>query len=190
MRLLMLTLLFFGLCAGSAMAQGIKPVYRNFIWGASPEDVRKYETAMFYDDSNGLSFFEDTNIGRMVYRYDFNGGKLWRIRVQYMEFHRPSPKAALDVVADEKQKLEKQYGTPVRDGLVWKDSTWRNAAPWFERGFAMGKVRIETEWQLNDTNILFTAFHNGTFYDLSYRLENKAAVDEAGQGFDLFKFND
>lgn len=185
--------LFMFLCvamAGPSFAQSIKPVFRNVIWGASQEDVRKYETALFYDDRDGLSFFEDTNVSRMVYRYDFREGRLWRIRVNYMDFHRTSPHEVLSVVADEKIRLEKQYGTPVRDGLIWLDSSYRNVAPWFERAFAMGKVRVETEWQTQDTHILFKALHNGSGYDLSYTLEHKTEADEAAQPFEVLKFND
>lgn len=173
----------------SAMAQG-KPVFRNFIWGVSPQDVRKFETAMYYDDKDGLTFFEDTAIGRVIYRYDFRDDKLWRIRKEYMQFDRPTTKAVLDIVSDEKAKLEKKYGKPVRDDLFWIDRSWRRYGPYFERAFAMGKVRIEAEWQVEDTGILMKSYHSDPFFELTTTYENKTASEEAAQSFDLFKFNE
>lgn len=193
MRFIFIALTIFAVSASfvtSSIAQEVSPVFRGFVWGVSPAEVKKFEKAVFYDDRNGLSFFEDTKKGRIVYRYEFNDEKLWRIHARYMDFHRTTKRAALDAVIDEKLQLEKKYGKPVRDDLVWLDSAYRNIGPWFERAFGMGKVRIETEWQTADTHVFFQAFYDGVYYNLSYSLESRKADEEADQGFQMFNFND
>jgi hypothetical protein len=195
MRFLLLTIfaniMLLGALSAQAQEQRELPmVFRNFVWGVTPEEVKKMETAELYDERGGLTYFEDIGRDRLIYRYEFSEGKLSRINVRFMEFHRTTPRAVLDVVADEKIKLEKKFGVPMRDALVWLDSSYRNIPQWFERAFAMGKVRIEAEWQTGNTYVLLQAFHNSYNYELSYTLENKNIVDDVDQGFQLFNFNE
>ncbi len=185
----LLGLIFFAMIL-SAPAQAATS-YRNFVWGVSPADVKKFESAINYDDKDGtLSFFEDTSVGRNVIRYDFRDDKLWRIRVGYQELHRPYINQILDIAADEQAKLTKKFGKPVNEKLVWKDLWYKRYAKLFERAFGMGKVTIESEWQNEDTNVVFRAYKGDPYYEVGYTLENRAAAAEAVQGLLPFTFNE
>jgi hypothetical protein len=171
-------------------AQARGDVFRGFIWGVSPEDVRAYEKAVYYDDRDGLSFFEDIDGARRIYRYDFRDDKLWRIRVSFMELHRPYTQQVLDMIADEQNRLERKYGKPVREGLVWTDNTYRRYGQLFKRAFAMGHVRIEADWQTADTAVQMRAYKGDPYYELQYTIENRAPVNAAEPTFQPFTFNE
>lgn len=188
LRLLMLALCFVSLPAYAASPQ---PVFHGFVWGVSPQDVQRFETAMLYDaQDNMLSFFEDTKEGRKIYRYDFNNKKLWRIRVTYQELYRPVPKQILDLAADDKAALQKEYGTPDRDQLIWSDNYYRRYGKLFERAFAMGLVRIEAEWHRDQTRILFDAYKGEYAYEIRTIFEKRDASKEADQAFEFLKYNE
>ena len=163
--------------------------FRGFIWGVSPEDVRAYEKAVYYDDRDGLSFFEDVDGTRRIYRYDFRNDKLWRVRVSYMELHRPYTRQILDIVADAQNQLEVKYGKPVREGLVWTDNRYRRYGQLFDRAFAMGHVRIEADWQTKDTAVEMRAYKGDPYYELRYIIENRVPANAAEPTFTPFTFN-
>jgi hypothetical protein len=72
---LALTLL---VCALPASANEMSPL-RHFLWGTTPEEVRKFETATFYNKDETSEFYVEPLDGyNRTIRYDFRDGKLWR----------------------------------------------------------------------------------------------------------------
>lgn len=173
---------------------GIAPakadVFRGFIWGVSKDDVRAYEKAVYYDDRDGLSFFEDINGTRRIYRYDFREDGLWRVRVNYMALHRPYTQEVLDIVADQQRSLSDKYGAPAREELVWMKNRYRRYSQLLSRAFAMGDVRIETDWQNADTLVRMRAYKGDPYYELQYVIEKRAPANAGGTAFQPFIFNE
>lgn len=183
-------LLLIALCLPfAAQAAGI---YRNFIWGAGPQDVREFEKAILYgEEDNSISFLEDKNGRRTIIYYDFTDNKLWRIRVEYFELHEANPQMILDLIMDEQKELTKIFGTPSKENMIWKDKTYRNYPQFWHRAFGGRDMRIETEWKTDAAQVHFESYRNkeDQKYTLSYTVEDPAvaATLEAAKTQDPWK---
>jgi hypothetical protein len=174
--ILMLCVLLCGFAA-PAMAQS---AYRNFIWGVSPQDVKKFEKAAFYKEENGsLYFLEMRNKTRVLLRYDFQDGKLWRARHEYVELFNSTPHNLLSNILAEEESLSKIYGSPVRQQLIWKDDLYKNYPQFWGRAYGSRDLRFETQWQKDDTQVVLESYRNANdpYYTLGYTVTNAKAVE-------------
>lgn len=160
-----------------AMAQSAPAPFRGFIWGVSPEDVRHFEKAIFYkEDKGSLLFLDQPDEFRRLIRYDFDGGKLWRARYDYVELTLPNSAAVMDRVADLERELTSQYGKPSKQELIWKNRLYANYPQFWARSFLSGDLKFRTEWDFGDTKIVLQSFHDDLYYQLFYTAEKTNAV--------------
>lgn len=168
LRILLFILALF--IATPAMADST--IFRNFVWGASKDDVRQFESAKFYkEEGDSLFFVEQPDDFRRLIRYDSKDGKLWGARYEYQELFFPNANKVLDRYADEEFLLEKLYGKPLEEKFIWKDRTYRNFPQFWARALFEENLRIETVWQVNDTRITLYCYYDGAIYQLYYTLE-------------------
>lgn len=171
--LILLTILLMPL---SAQAAG---VYRNFVWGVSPQDVRTFEKAIFYkQDDTSLFFLEEKDGRRTLIRYDFKDDKLWRIRFDYVELYTPKSLVVFDLVMAEQDGLTKLFGPPAKEDLIWADKKYRDFPKFWHRALAYEHLTIVSEWKNEQSLVRFEAFHNkkGSFYTIGYTIEDAAAA--------------
>ncbi len=163
-----------------AMAQTApRADFRNFIWGASPQDVRQFESAVFYKEENGSLFFlEQPDEFRRLIRYDFADGKLWRARYEFVEFNIPDSAAVLDKLADFQASLEKQYGKPTKEQMIWGNRLYRDYPQFWARSLLSGDLKFHTEWVFGSTRVILECFHGDLFFQLYYTAEK---VDAGGK---------
>lgn len=178
--------------AAPAMAKERSPL-RHFVWGASPEDIRKYETGTYFKSEDGSDYyvepFEDF-YKREFYRtirYDFKDGKLWRGQYSYDRLHEPNPMSIFERAADFKIALEKIYGKPTTDTLIWKNERYRKYPSLLGSALRSGHLVVETTWKLPDTQVVMQVYNDGTVYQLTYTAEKIEAVpkDDAGNILNL-----
>jgi len=170
LRLALLTVITL-VCAFPAQAREISPL-RNFMWGATPEDVRKFETATFYKKEGDSEFYvEAFKDSYRTIRYDFRDGKLWRGRYSYDALYHPDPMNVMRQVADFQLALEQIYGKPTADELVWKRNRYRNDSKWLTAAIRSGDVTVRTTWMLPQTKVVMEAYNNVRVYELGYTAE-------------------
>ncbi len=174
------------LLAAPASAQERSPL-RKFVWGATPEDIRKFETGTFFKSEGGSDYyvepFEDfykTEFYRTI-RYDFKDGTLWRGKYSYDAFHEPDPMMIFQRADEFKIALEKIYGKPTKDVLIWKNLKYRNYPKLLGAAFRNGDVEIQTTWELPGTLVVMRSYNDGTVYQLTYTAEKieKEKKDES-----------
>ena len=176
----MAVLLLF-LCAPARADDG---VFRHFVWGVSEADVMKFETATFYKkEGDSLFFLEQPDRFRRLITYDFKGGKLWRARFEYVELHDPDPQKIIDLYDGEERALEKKFGRPVSEDLLWTDRTYRNYPQFWGRALLSGNLKFRTRWQTQGTDIELQTYNGEDFYQIFY-------VMQKSQGKDLTQSND
>lgn len=157
---------------------------RHFVWGATPEDIRKFETATFFKSEDGSDYyvepFEDfykVEFYRTI-RYDFKDGKLWRGQYSYDQLHEANPMSIFERAVDFKIALENIYGKPTNDTLIWKKLRYRNYPKMLGSALRSGHVEVETTWKLPDTLVVMRAYNDGTVYQLTYTAEKVEPVKE------------
>lgn len=170
-----------------ALAADVPKGPRNFIWGVSPQDVRTFEKAIFYQEKdNALEFLEDKKGRRILIRYEFLENKLWKISMEYVELYDVDYATMFDLVMAEQADLASVYGKPTNEELAWKSKKYKNHPKFWGRAFGYGDLKIVTEWQTKDSLARLTAYrdkNNGAFYHLGYTIEDGsiAAKQEAAK---------
>lgn len=168
-------------CAFPASAKEISPL-RHFLWGATPDEVRKFETATFYNKDETSEYYVEPLDGyNRTIRYDFRDGKLWRGYYGYNDLHHPDPLEIMRRAADFELALEQIYGKPTTDELVWKRNEYRDNSRWLAAAMRAGDVRVRVTWMLPGTRVVMESYHDGDFYELYYTAEKYEPSDEMGR---------
>lgn len=165
--------------AAPAWAQG-KPVFRNFIWGVSKEDVRAFESARWYKDEGDSSYYvEKPDRFRRTIRYDFRGNKLWRSYYGWNELHYANPLKIFDEGAKLQATLTGIYGTPTKEEIIRINPRLSNARDDIGRDLRRGDIRVQTLWELPGTKVVMEFYHDGITYQMHYTAEEttKAKTD-------------
>ena len=166
----------------------IKPVFRNFIWGVGKDDVRAFESARLYkEEVNSLYFVEKPDTFNRTIRYDFRDGKMWRAYYGVTELHYPDPMNIFQEGAKMQVALEKIYGEPSAEEILWIRERYR---PYPQRlGVALrsGDVRVRTTWMLPESKVVMEFYHDVLGYQLHYTVEEitKAAAAPTRNILDL-----
>lgn len=170
LRLIPLTLVLISF-AFPAAAGELSPL-RHFVWGATPEDVRKFETATFYKkDATSEYYVEQLDDFNRTIRYDFKDGELWRGYYGYNELDHPDSMMIMQRAADFQIVLEQIYGKPTTDELVWKNTRYRGNSNWLGAAMRSGDVKVRVTWMLPGTKVVMEAYDNGAAYELNYTAE-------------------
>lgn len=163
-------LLFFfliGLWMNPAAAQDA--LFRGFIWGATKEDVRKFETAPFYkDEGDQLFFVEEKEAFRPLITYTFQDGRLIAAKYELQEFHEPNPENVLNRLSDTQASLKKLYGQPISEEMIWRTRTYQYLPRFWGRALYQGSLWFRTLWRNEYTQAVLEAYHDGLFYQINY----------------------
>jgi hypothetical protein len=148
---------------------------------------------MFFKSEGESDFyvepFEDfykTEFYRTI-RYDFRDGKLWRGQYSYDALHEPDPMTIFQRAADFKIALEKIYGKPTKDVLIWKNLRYRNYPHLLGSALRSGHLEIQTTWELPGKKVVMRCYNDGAVYQLTYIAEQVKAPkkDESRNILDL-----
>lgn len=168
--LLLLICLF---TAPLARAQGHGD-FRGFVWGVTPSDVQKYETAKFYKNEAGSFYFLErpskTDYRRLI-RYDFKDGRLWRANYEFQEYSEPDSNAVLYRYEDMVRGLKDEYGAPGADDFLWKDKAYFGHPKFWGRALRSGDLRRRTTWRFGETEIVAELYFSKPHYVLRYAAE-------------------
>lgn len=172
-----------------AKAEG---VFRDFVWGVSKEDVRRFETAVFYKEEGETLVFllkpirtEMLQI-RPLITYEFKDGGLIAARFEYSELHQPNPQSIVDLYTKHQAELTAQWGESLGEEIVWKDEYYKQFPQFWSRAVRSGDLTFRTRWETPDTNAELRLFHDGLYYRLFYTLAKKtAAKDPTREIFEL-----
>lgn len=168
-------------CAAPALAQETSPL-RRFVWDLTPDEVRKVETGTFYKSEGDSDYYVEPfkNFYKPEFyrtiRYDFQGGKLWRGQYSYDALALPDPQLIFDRAADFQIALEKLYGKPSKELLVWKNEKFRRKPRLLGAALREGHLEIRTVWDVADTQVVMRAYNDGTVYQLTYTAEKPGAT--------------
>lgn len=155
--------------------------FRYFVWGVSPEDVKKFETAGFYkEEGDSLYFLElpGPKDFRRLIRYDFENGKLWRGVYDYQELKNPNPGRFLDMYEDLKRMVSKSYGDPVKVDYIWKNQFYKNYPQFWGRSLLSGDLKFYTEWKTGETKAYLTLAHEKPVYKIVFTAEKAGTAPE------------
>lgn len=170
LRLIPLALVLLSFAA-PASAKELSPL-RHFVWGATPEDIRKFETATFYNkDATSEYYVERLDEFNRTIRYDFRDGVLWRGYYGYNELDHPDSMTIMRRAADFQIALEQIYGKPTSDELVWKNNRYRGDSRWLGIAMRTGDVKVRVTWLLPGTKVVMESYDNGAAYELGYTAE-------------------
>lgn len=182
LRLIFLVLAVLTCCAFPAAAREISPL-RHFVWGASAEDVRKFETATFYKkDETSEYYVEPLNGYNRTIRYDFRDGKLWRGYYGYNRLHNPDPLEIMRQAVDFRMALEQIYGKPTTNELVWRRTGYSKDSRWLSAAMRAGDVKVQVTWVLPGTKVVMESYNNGDFYEMNYTAEQYDPVKDMDKG--------
>src|SRR5690606_24465127 len=130
-RVFFMVLVCCAVLPGAAQAQP-QGIVRGFIWGVGMEDVRRYEKGVFFErEGDSLYFLERSEGQDLSIRYDFVQNRLWRVQIDYIDLHYPTPQAVLNVVMDRQAALSRRFGKPDGEELIWHDTLYRNHPEFF-----------------------------------------------------------
>ncbi len=156
----------------AAPARADDGIFRNFVWGVSKEDVRDYETAVFYkEEGNSLFFLLKPDDYRRQIRYDFTNGGLSAARFEYVEYTPPTADIVFKAFYDEEAALKAKFGDPVKEDFTFKDKTYKNYPQFWGRSLLGQDLQIRIEWAAQGTRIVLYCHHDGFAYQLYYTME-------------------
>lgn len=167
-----------------ALAQEVVPgqqSFRYFIWGVTPADVQKFETAKYYKEENGSLYFLELpspkDFRRMI-RYDFQDGKLWRGVYSYEELRDPHPLRILDIYEGVKKSLNNVYGEPGKEDYIWNNPTYKNYPEYWPRALGAGELNFHTEWKSPDSKVVLELAYGTPSYNLVYSAQKLDTDDK------------
>ena len=159
--------------APQALAAGKTMVYRNFIWGVSKEDVRRYEKAVFYkEEGNSLYFLLKPDRFRRMIRYDFKGDKLTGIRFEVVEYREAISGNVVNMFYDVEKELTGFYGPPKSEAF-WKNKRYQKYPAYWGRPLYSGDLRLKNSWNLPDATVEEHAYYDGMMFQLFYTIVKK-----------------
>lgn len=172
---------FLFLCALIVFAMpavAAEKVFRGMMWGASKEDVKKFETGLFdREEGDRLYFYENSKKERVLVTYEFIDGKFWRGTREYRNLQNPSPQGILDMAADAQVTLEKALGRPSSEALLWNDNEYQYYPQFWGRALRSGDLRIRSVWETLQSRIMFETYYDGYAYQMTTRAEWRAVAD-------------
>jgi hypothetical protein len=164
-----------------AMPEMADGIFRNFVWGVSKQDVRKFENARFYkEEDNSLYFLEQPSKRdfRRIIRYDFRDGKLWRASYEFQELDTPNADTIMEIQEDVKRALAAQYGEPDEENFIWRDPYYRRYPQFWGRALLGQQLRLETLWEKGETKVVLKCRFEGPHYYLGYTAERQVPGQE------------
>lgn len=185
-RILLAILLFLAAVPVSARAAGQQIVYRNFIWGVSKEDVRKYETAAFYkEEGDSLYFLYQPDFFRRLIRYDFKDDKLVGVRHEVVELNLPNSSRIVDMAYEEQKNLTDLFGEPSAKDFFWKNRRYEKHPDYWGRALYSRDLRIRITWLPPGAKVVMEAFYDGMQYQIYYTIEQLAKEAAPANAIDL-----
>lgn len=161
-------------------AAAAENVFRGMMWGASKDDVKKFETGLFdREEGDRLYFYENSKKERVLVTYEFVDGKFWRGTREYRNLQNPSPQAVLDMAADMQIGMEKVLGRPSSEALLWNDNEYQYYPQFWGRALRSGDLRIRTLWETPESRVWLETYYDGYAYQMTTRAEAKAVADAA-----------
>lgn len=157
-RILLLSLtaiLAFAPCAQAQEASVFIPDFkagadfRGFVWGVGKEDVKRYESAVFYEEKdNQISFLEKPSRKdyRRLIRYNFEKNKLVRASYEFQELIPPSPEPAVDLYEAMKAAVIRAKGKPLKEEFIWGDRLYAYYPQFWGRALRAGDLKIKSTW--------------------------------------------
>jgi hypothetical protein len=156
-----------------------RTMFRNFIFGVTKQDVRKYESAPFYkEEGDSLFFLYQPDYFRRMVRYDFVDNKLIRMTHDVEELVLPNPYRILEMSQDTQAGLTKLYGDPARQEFFWKDKQYEKVPEAWGRALYSRDLQIQISWDLPDATLVQQTYYDGNQYQIRYVFEQKGAVKE------------
>lgn len=120
-------------------------VVRGFIWGISKDDVREFETGMYFDELENAIFYLDYVFRkRTLITYEFNKGKLWRVQLSSKREY-SDPKAPLDDFGELQQELSRKYGE-AEVVMDWKSRKYRDYPKYWGTAMMQGSLEMSARW--------------------------------------------
>ncbi len=147
-------------------------LFRGFVWGVSREEVRRFETAQFFEEVEGSLFFIDQADGfRTLIRYDFEDNKLWHARFEYVDAYFPRFPDAMDFLITIEMRLNDTFGTPLQEQLIWRNNQFRNFPDQWGSAVMNGHLDLKVTWEALNTHVALTAFARNLDLKVTYDLE-------------------
>jgi len=146
--------------------------FRSIEWGKNPQVVKESEKLELLSEDDGLLMYETDISGlKLIVGYLFTSDKLTTGR--YLSNDNHSNKN--DYITDYKllkNLLEKKYGSPLEDEIVWKNDLYRD--DYSEWGFAisLGHLYYYSKWSNNSSDI--TIILSGENYEITLLIEFKS----------------
>lgn len=123
--------------------------FRGFVWGVSKADVRKFETAVFYEEKGDSLYFLDrpskNDVVRKI-RYNFMGDALISARYEFQGLHFTAPDMAVGFYDDIRRHVSKSKGPYEKEDFVWRDQTYKRYPQFWGRAVRMGDLVMKTIW--------------------------------------------
>ena len=153
MRFLVLILLSF-FVAFPACAQDMVGDVRNFIWGVSKDDVKKFEKVILFEDvDNALFFIDDWDDVKILVGYEFQDDKLFRVSIDFQKPNYPDPAKAVEFYVTRELELDKTLGVKGQQETIWNDYYYANMPNHFPLAVLNGHVELVTKWQTPRSNV-------------------------------------
>ncbi len=151
-------------------------VFRDFIWGVSEEDVRRYETAIFHrKEGNSLLFLLPRDKKfipslKPMLKYDFKDGLLVSATYDYFELESPDPQRILDLFSKHQYDLTQQFGKPAKEEFSWKNERYKKYPQFWARALYARDLWFKTTWVQGDTEVILQTYNqpDGQGYKLFY----------------------
>lgn len=151
-------------------AQTQQIVYRNFIWGVTKEDVRQFETAVFYkEEGDSLYFLLKPDRFRRMIRYDFKDNKLVGIRFEVVEYREAISGNVVNMFYDLEKELTALYGEG-KSEAVWRSKRYEKYPEYWGRALYRGDLRLKTTWSPPGALIEEQTYYDGIAYQLFYTI--------------------
>ena len=173
--LILITVIFAAISHAHAADAPLQPAqqqftYRNFIWGVGKEDVRQFETAVFYkEEGNSLYFLLRPDQYNRMIRYDFKDDKLVGIRFEVVEFREPISGNVVNMFYDTEQELSELYG-PGKAQALWIGKRYQNHPMYWGRALYGRDLRLKTTWTPPGALVEAQAYYDGIVYQLFYTI--------------------
>jgi hypothetical protein len=168
--LLLIALIFTAVPQAQAAQTQQQIVYRNFVWGVSKEDVRQYETAVFYkEEGDSLYFLLKPDRFRRMLRYDFKDNKLAAVRFEVVEYREAISGNVVNMFYDVEKELTDLYG-PGKAEAVWRNKRYQDHPDYWGRALYGGNLRLKTTWTPPGAVIEEQAYYDGIAYQLFYTI--------------------
>ncbi len=146
--------------------------FRGFVWGVSRQDVKKYETAIFYkEEAEYIYFIEQPskNDFRRLIRYEFLDNKLIAARYSYEELTTPNPDDIVDFYERFKKKISLSKGSAQDEKFIWRNRIYQRFPEMWNGAIRSGDLKIEAYWRFSkQTSARLSLSFKDSYYRLNY----------------------